>query len=262
MPELPDVEGFRRVLVACVEGRRVERVEVIDPGVLHDVSGAQLRRRLKGRRVTGVRRHGKWLLLDAEGTVLALHFGMTGELVCCHTGDPRERHDRVVIAVDTNRELRYRDQRKLQGLWLLDATEVDGFLAHQGPDAMTVSAAEFDRRLARRRGVKALLMDQSALAGLGNLLTDEILWRARLHPARRADNLSDEERGRLRDGMRRVLRAAVADGRVPERETWLTGHRDDPRPRCPRCHGTLRRSRVAGRTTVWCPRCQRAPGSR
>ncbi|MEU9055643.1 DNA-formamidopyrimidine glycosylase family protein [Streptomyces sp. NPDC048384] len=258
MPELPDVEGFRNVLQSCAKGRTIRRVDVRDPGVLHGVSARRLRDSLEGRRVTRAERHGKWLLARTGGPTLALHFGMTGLLLCAHPDDAAEPHDRVLLTVARDHQLRYRDQRKLQGLWLAgDDFDVVRLLRDQGPDALTVDREEFEDVLASHRGrVKSVLIDQSALAGLGNLLADEILWRARLRPNTPANALAEPERRRLYTEMRRTLRPAVAAGRVPPRPTWLTGHRDDPDPHCPRCGTHLRRTRVAGRTTVWCPGCQ------
>ncbi|WP_189928894.1 DNA-formamidopyrimidine glycosylase family protein [Streptomyces sulfonofaciens] len=225
-----------------------------------------------------------------EGPELLVHFGMTGELVCEDAGAGLHRHDRVVFTVEGGgaegdgdgdggsdrgrdrgrdrggggggsggaRELRYRDQRKLKGLWLVDAGGADRMLAEQGPDAAEVGRTGFDELLAGRRGgLKSALTDQSVIAGLGNLLADEILWRARLHPSEAVSGLSQEERGRLYAQVRGTVRASVRAGRVPGRDSWLTGHRDARDAHCPRCGTALRRTRVAGRTTVWCPHCQR-----
>lgn len=257
MPELPDVEAFREVLASCAQDRLIQRVEVHDAGVLHGVSARRLRDDLEGRRFAEPERHGKWLLARTDGPTVLLHFGMTGQLVCCRVADQLQTHDRVVFTVADDRQLRYRDQRKLQGLWLADEAGVARTLDRQGPDAMEIDRAGFEAALAGRRGsVKSTLTDQARLAGLGNLLADEILWRARLHPARRTSDLSDEERAGLYTELRGTLRSAVRAGRVPPRSSWLTGHRDGTDPVCPRCDGPLRRGRVAGRGTVWCPRCQ------
>jgi formamidopyrimidine-DNA glycosylase len=258
MPELPDVEGFRKALGSCAKGRAVEHVVVRDTGVLHGVSARRLRDALVGRRFTEPERHGKWLLARTDGPTLLLHFGMTGSLVCGSPDDPVEAHDRVLFTLSGGRRLGYRDQRKLRGLWLAhDDSEVARLLDDQGPDALAVDRAEFTAALCARRGrVKTVLTDQTVLAGLGNLLADEILWRARLRPTVPANDLTESDRRRLYTQMRRTLRSAVAAGRVPPRDSWLTGHRDDPDPACPRCDAPLRRSRVAGRGTVWCPRCQ------
>jgi formamidopyrimidine-DNA glycosylase len=258
MPELPDVEGFRKVLESCAKGRVIRRVDVRDTGVLHGVTTRRLRDALEGRRFTRPERHGKWLLARTGGPTLLLHFGMTGRLVCGRPDDPVEAHDRVLFTVARDRQLRYRDQRKLQGLWLADdESEVARLLGRQGPDALAVNREEFEAVLSARRGsVKTALIDQSVLAGLGNLLADEILWRAGLRPTSRASDLTEADRRRLYTHMRRTLRSAVTAGCVPPRDSWLTGHRDDPAPVCPRCGDPLHRSRTAGRATVWCPRCQ------
>ncbi len=258
MPELPDVEGFRQVLESCAKGRVIRGVEVRDAGVLHGVDARRLRDALEGRRFGTPERHGKWLLARTGGPTLVLHFGMTGQLVCGRVDDPVEAHDRVLFTLGGGRQLRFRDQRKLQGLWLAhDEADVERLLARQGPDALAVDRGEFEAVLSSRRGaLKTALTDQSVLAGLGNLLADEILWRARLRPDRPARDLARTDRRRLYGEMRRTLRSSVSAGCVPPRDSWLTGHRDDRDPRCPRCGTALRRSRMAGRGTVWCPRCQ------
>ncbi|MFE7898113.1 Fpg/Nei family DNA glycosylase [Streptomyces sp. NPDC057424] len=258
MPELPDVEGFRQVLESCAEGRVIRRVDVRDEGVLHGVDARRLGDVLEGRRFGSPQRHGKWLLARTGGPTLLLHFGMTGRLVCGLADDPVEAHDRVLFTLGGGRQLRFRDQRKLQGLWLAhDEADVERLLKRQGTDALAVGRAEFEEVLSERRGqIKTALTDQSVLAGLGNLLADEILWRARLRPDRGARGLTREDYRRLYSEMRRTLRSSVTAGCVPPRDSWLTGHRDDRDPRCPRCGTGLRRSRTAGRGTVWCPRCQ------
>jgi formamidopyrimidine-DNA glycosylase len=292
MPELPDVEGFRKVLESCAKGRVIERVEVRDTGVLHGTGAQGLRDALEGRRFEKPERHGKWLLAHTDGRpTLMLHFGMTGRLVCAgrndsaegdqaqrdqaqedqaqgdqarddsRQDDPPQPHDRVLFTLSGGRQLRYRDQRKLRGLWLAeDDSAVARLLADQGPDALSVSGEEFDSLLARRRGrIKTALTDQSVVAGLGNLLADEILWRARLRPDCQTRDLDKDARRSIYTHMRRTLRTAVSAECVPPRDSWLTGHRDERVPTCPRCGTHLRRSRVGGRGTVWCPHCQ--PGS-
>jgi formamidopyrimidine-DNA glycosylase len=261
MPELPDVEGYRRVLERGV-GRVVERVTVIDDGVLRNTSAAGLGRALHGRRLSHPGRHGKWLLVRTDGPIVLMHFGMTGELLWSPDDGDRDPHDRVVLVTDRG-ELRYRDQRKLQGIWLAhDDDEIESITGHQGPDALGISRDALEAALAGKRGgLKSTLMDQAVIAGLGNLLTDEILWRARLHPARPAGELAADELGRLHRATGSVLRASVRVGRVPPRRSWLTGVRDRDRPVCPRCNTSLRQSRVGGRRSWWCPRCQPAQGT-
>lgn len=259
MPELPDVEGFRRVLAEHGEGREVCQVEVRDADVLHGLGPRELDEALAGRRLHSPERHGKWLLAHTDGPTILLHFGMTGSLHWQEAGAPHHRHDRVVLAVDGG-ELCYRDMRKLQGLRLAtDRDAVERELAELGPDAASLSRRELDRVLADRRGaIKGVLADQSVIAGLGNLLVDEILWQAGIHPRRPCRELDADQRARLHRRLRSVLRSGMRAGRVPSRRTWLTGVRDDPEPHCPRCGAALRHDRAGGRRTVWCPRCQPA----
>jgi formamidopyrimidine-DNA glycosylase len=144
-------------------------------------------------------------------------------------------------------------------VWIAaDDDAVAEIVGDQGPDALTVDAQTFADRLSRRRGaLKPALMDQAVIAGLGNLLSDEICWQARITPTRRLTDLEPDEVRRLHTTMRRVLRTSVRHERVPGLPRWLTGVRDDPDPHCPRCGTALRRGHSSGRTTLWCPNCQR-----
>ncbi|KAB1143538.1 Fpg/Nei family DNA glycosylase [Streptomyces luteolifulvus] len=259
MPELPDVEGFCEVLNECGSGQYVRRVDVRDTGVLRGVSAQRLRREVEGRRLGRSWRHGKLLIVPvADGAVIVWHFGMTGELVCARADEPPIAHDRVLLTLDDERQLRYRDQRKLLGIRLApDQRALARLLDRLGPDALEMTREDFLDLLAERRGaVKGVLMDQSLIAGLGNLLSDEILWRARVAPRRPARALDDREARNVFTAMRGVLATATRAGCVPPRQTWLTGHRDDGEPACPRCGRGLQSRRVAGRRTVWCEHCQ------
>jgi formamidopyrimidine-DNA glycosylase len=257
MPELPDVEGFRAVLAEHGTGLRVERAEVADAGVLRDVSAGHFERSLRGRRFGDPGRHGKWLIARTDGPVLLMHFGMTGELRWAGPAEERHRHDRVMFAVPGG-ELRFRDMRKLQGITLAERPDDIGrVLAGLGPDALGVGQQDFADALGTgRQAVKAALLDQSVIAGLGNLLADEMCWRARIHPRRPVRQLAPAERARLHGQMWRVLRDAIPAGRVPAAPGWLTGSRDADGARCPRCGAALAKDRVAGWSTVWCPRYQ------
>lgn len=258
MPELPDVEGFRRILADHANGERIERVRVSDAGAVRDTTPRRLDRAVRGRRFRRPRRHGKWLVAPTEGgpTVL-LHFGMTGSLSWHAKDEPEHRHDRVVFELGDG-ELRYRDMRKLQGVRLATGdADLNRALGELGPDALDISRECFDELVTTRRGrLKSVLTDQTLIAGLGNLLADEVCWHAKINPARPARDLDDAERIRLYRAMRRVLRESIKDERVPPRPTWLTGVRDDPDPACPRCGTRLDRRRVGGRATLWCPHCQ------
>jgi formamidopyrimidine-DNA glycosylase len=258
LPELPDVEGFRRVLARHAVGKPIRRVEVRDRGVLRGASAPQLARALRGRRFRRPERHGKWLIARTDGSAaLLFHFGMTGSLWWRRAGEPEQPYDRIVFALGRG-ELRYKDLRKLHGVrFARGEATVERIVSQLGPDALGVSRSRFDQCLAGRGRLKARLADQSVIAGLGNLLIDEICWRARVNPLRKGSELSGEERKRMYAQMFRVLRASVRAARVPGYSSWLTGQRDKRDGACPRCRRKLARARVNGRMTVWCPRCQR-----
>jgi formamidopyrimidine-DNA glycosylase len=261
MPELPDVEDYRRIFVLRAVGRTVRGVEA-DPTVVRNADVPTLRRALVRRTFAEPTRHGKWLLCWTDGPALLLHFGMTGHLVSSEDERDRHRCDRLAIAFTDGTELRYRNMRKLGGIWLAhDADDVAAITGSLGPDALTVSRTEFLRRLERRRGgVKAALMDQSLVAGVGNLIADEVLWQARLHPMRRIETLTPDERRALFSRMHAVLREAVQRyDYVSRKRSWLNHVRGLPGARCPRCGTPLGRTAAAGRTTWFCPACQPRP---
>jgi formamidopyrimidine-DNA glycosylase len=251
VPELPDVEGFRRTFALRAEGKRVVGVRAVDRGMLRNSSPAGLGRALSGRRFGSARRHGKLLVCPTDGPALLLHFGMTGTFVW--SGDDH-RHDRLVLELDGG-DLHYRNMRRLGGIWLAksdrEIAQIEGGL---GPDWLDVSRAELDALLAQRRGsIKATLMDQRFAAGLGNLTADESLWHARIDPRRAVSSLDERERDVLYRKIQKVLRDSLPYGRVPRKRTWLTGARDRRDATCPRCGTRLQRLKIGGRTTVFCP---------
>ncbi|MFL6052819.1 MAG: Fpg/Nei family DNA glycosylase [Actinoallomurus sp.] len=258
VPELPDVEGFRRVLAEHT-GEQITAVRVWDAGVLRGTTARALDNALCGRRFEEPRRRGKWLLAPVGGPVLIFHFGMTGSLSWHTSDEPPHRHDRVAWSL-ADGELRFHDMRKLHGIRLAgDEEEAERIVGDVGPDALDVSRECFGELLSGRRGyLKPALIDQSLLAGLGNLLADEICWQARISPLRALPDLSEADLMALYRAMQEILREAVKAERIPRRDTWLSGARDEQDEPCPRCGTTLSRCRVGGRTTVWCRACQPA----
>jgi formamidopyrimidine-DNA glycosylase len=258
VPELPDVEHARGILSRHATGRRIQRVVTADPGILRNTGPVDLDRALRGHRFEEPERHGKWLLAWTTGPALLFHFGMTGLLIPANGPGGRHRHDRVIVELDRG-ELRYRNMRKLGGVWLAhDRTEAGTILGPLGPDALSLDRRGFRSLLERRRGrVKAALMDQRLLAGIGNLLADEVLWRAGIHPAQRIEDLGPAERDRLFQATRSVVRTSVERfDRLPS--GWLIHVRGRPDAACPRCGTPLGRTVVGGRTTYFCPKHQPA----
>jgi formamidopyrimidine-DNA glycosylase len=260
MPELPDVEHFRRFFSDHAAGRTIERVLVPDPGILRGIDAKPLDRALRGNRFLKPDRHGKWLIAWTTGPTVLIHFGMTGDLSWAEGPAGRHRHDRVVFVLDRG-ELRYRNMRKFGGLWLAhDPDEVTRILGRLGPDALELKRRQFIVLLARRRGqLKPALMNQRLVAGLGNILVDEVLWQARIHPSTPVETLTDTQRDELFTKIRSVVRRSVERyDYVDGNRRWLSHVRGRPGARCPRCGADLARTVIGGRTTYYCPREQPA----
>lgn len=261
MPELPDVEGFRRVLAQHATGQRIERVTAPAPEVVRNTSPQALGRAVHHRHFAEPARHGKWLFApvdDGDGPIVVMHFAMSGRLTWEPGQTRRDQHDRVVF-VCAGGELRFNQMRKFGGVWLAaDLAERDVITGPLGPDALGVDREAFHAGLDGRRGmIKSALMDQEVLAGLGNLTADEVLWHACVHPRAHVNALDVDTRDRVHEAIGHVLAESVRHGRVPVLDGWLTGSRDDDEPTCPRCGTPLEHGTVSSRTTYWCPQCQR-----
>jgi formamidopyrimidine-DNA glycosylase len=258
MPELPDVEGFRRYLARHAQDQTITGVETPDAQLIRNRSPQTLRTALVGKRFGQPSRHGKWLITPIGEAELMLHFGMTGELRWAPDDAGRRLHDRLIVVCESG-ELRYNNMRRFGGIWLArDESERRSVTGPLGPDAASVDRDTFEELLAARRGgIKAALMDQRLIAGVGNLLSDEILWRAGIHPATPVARLSRARRADVYHALRATVHESIRYGRVPHGHRWLTRVRDDREPLCPRCGASLRKATIAGRTACWCPREQR-----
>jgi formamidopyrimidine-DNA glycosylase len=259
LPELVEVEYYRRLAERALD-RPITRVDAPDPWFLkRDLTARTLRAALKGRRFTAARRIGKLLLLDTTGPTVGLRFGMTGRVLVDGSAGVDDllyssvrdepAWDRVTFHFADGGDLRVRDPRRLGGV-VLDPDEV-----RLGTDAWTVTPAGLRVALAGSTApLKARLMDQNRLAGVGNLTADEVLWRAGLDPARPAGSLTDAEHRRLHRHLRTTLDDLIAAG--GSHTGALQEHRLEG-GRCPRDGSPLLRRTVGGRTTWSCPRHQR-----
>jgi len=273
MPELPEVESVRRHLEPVLVGRRFERVSIDDPRLVRPYEPAEVAAELQGECVAAVERRGKYLVVRFEsGRVLLIHLRMTGSLLHAPNGSlPDDSHRRAVVTLDDGSDVAYRDVRRF-GTWLLlEPGEAEPYLgARVGDEPLDAlfTAARLGERLAgRRTSLKAALLDQRTLAGMGNIYADEALWRARLNPLRPAAGLDRNELRRLHRGIRGALEHGLArqgstlrDYRLPDGsggsmqdEFRVYGRRDEP---CDRCGTPISRTHVAGRTTWFCPTCQ------
>jgi formamidopyrimidine-DNA glycosylase len=260
MPELPEVETFRRYLDRTSLHQRITNVEVRDAYVLKRVSARELARQLKGQRFENSQRHGKHLFVCAGDAVcLRLHFGMTGSLEYLKRDQAAPKTARVIFRFSDNRRLVFDDQRKFGEIELIK--DVDEYLQTRGlgPDALGVSLSQFKKIFGQHRGaVKAILLNQQLIAGIGNLYADEILFHARVHPAAAAVRLSNQDLTRMFHATRYVLGKTIAlktdFNRLPK--SWLLTHREKG-GRCPRCSRALKSATIGGRTSWFCAHCQK-----
>jgi len=274
VPELPEVETVRLRLAPAVVGRRLERVEIHDSRLTRPEDPLVVAAELLGERVAALERRGKYLIFRFEsGRGLLVHLRMTGGFrLAAGNGLPDDPYVRAVVTLDDGSDVAYRDVRRF-GTWqLLEPHEVEPFLrARLGEEPLgrRFTARALGERLAGRRApVKAALLDQRTIAGMGNIYVDEALWRARIHPLRPGGELDQDEVKRLHRAVRRALEAGLArqgatirnyatpDGEAGamQHEFKVYGRAGEP---CPRCGTPIEKTRAGGRGTWYCPNCQR-----
>ncbi|MGH2925922.1 MAG: bifunctional DNA-formamidopyrimidine glycosylase/DNA-(apurinic or apyrimidinic site) lyase [Solirubrobacterales bacterium] len=294
MPELPEVETIRRQLEPAIRGRVIRSVEVLDDRWTRPEPPRSIERALSGRAIEAVERRGKYLLLRLSGDrALAMHLRMTGNLLLQDPGsglvadlessrptggprlyesDPALRHLRATIELDDGTRVLFTDPRRFGQAVVLDGSGVDEYMgARLGIEPLSGElTAEALCRLAagRRAPLKSFLLDQRGIAGIGNIYADEALHRAALHPLSPAGSMKPEDCARLRDAIVVTLEAGLRNGgasiddyldargeRGAMQDEFLVHTREGDA--CPRCGAEIRRIVVAGRSTYFCPSCQR-----
>jgi formamidopyrimidine-DNA glycosylase len=263
VPELPDVEVFKRYLDATSLHKSIREVKVEDHRVLRDVSVQKLKERLRGKKIHRTRRHGKYLLANLdEREWLVLHFGMSGRLKYFRVDDSRPRHSRVLLTFSNGFHLAYVSKRMLGEVGIFKG-HLDDFIEEKelGVDAGEIGWQVFKEHFKSRRGtIKSALMNQKIMAGLGNIYTDEVLFQARVHPKTSVSDLDAKRLKSLFKKMNSVLKTAIDCQADPEKipDSYLLLHRNKE-GRCPRSHGVLSRIKINARTTYFCPECQGQP---
>jgi formamidopyrimidine-DNA glycosylase len=274
MPELPEVETIRSRLAPRLEGRTVERVEIVDPRLTRPEPPEAIAAALEGERIARLGRRGKYLVFEFEsGRHLLVHLRMTGNVEHpARGGLAADPYRRAVVRLDDGSDVAYRDVRRF-GTWaLLEPGELDEYFAVRRLGGEPLERGFTTRALTRalegrRAPIKAALLDQRAAAGVGNIYADEALWRARIHPLRPAGSLDAAEIARLRKAIRAALEMGIArqgatlrDYRDPEGrrgrmqdEFRVYGRAGEP---CSRCGTAIEKTRAGGRGTWYCPYCQ------
>ena len=279
MPELPEVETVVRGLAAVLPGRNILSVRLGKTDFIDDPPA--LEQLMPGSRILGVRRHGKFLAVELEAQKqpeskfsLLIHLGMTGQLTVRRPEEPVAPHTHVFFALDDGRELRYTDIRRFGRMMLVPQLQREQILGRLGLDPLEGRQADFCAQLVGRRArIKALLLDQRVFRGMGNIYSDESLWRARIHPARHAASLKRDELARLYRVVRSVLNEAIrlrgssvsdyvdSNGSPGEYQRRHRVYQREGKG-CIRCGTKIRRVNVAGRSSYFCPQCQQAPRTR
>ena len=269
MPELPEVETNARNLARWAEGRRI--LEVTPPPGTRETLGTPPRafvERLRGRKIERVRRRGKWILCDlSDGGGLGLHLGMTGHILRARKGQPLPRFARGVFALSGGTRVVFVDSRRFGRLVPTTREGLQELVADLGPDALEVTPKFLAEALARTaRTVKETIMDQHVLAGVGNLYAAEALWRAKIHPARGARAVARDPAlvRRLASAIRAALRHGLRTYVGEEEPAYIEEGGPNPfycydrqgEP-CRRCRTTIRAMTIGGRTSAYCPHCQR-----
>jgi formamidopyrimidine-DNA glycosylase len=282
MPELPEVETVVRGLRSSLPGRSIVDVRF---GKTDFVEGPQaIAERLPGMRIADVSRLGKFISIELKpnapgdtvcpGFSFIVHLGMTGQLTIASGGSPVAPHTHCYFGLDDGRELRYTDIRRFGRMRLVAESSLEDFKRRLGEEPLEVSAKEFCRVLGSRRArVKALLLDQKVLRGIGNIYADESLYRAGLHPARIGQDLTKKQLLALHKAIRHVLADAIrfrgssisdyidSEGNRGEFQLRHRVYQREGQP-CFRCRAKIRRMIVAGRSSHFCPRCQPPPRKR
>jgi formamidopyrimidine-DNA glycosylase len=261
MPELPDVEVFRRYLDATSLHKRVKEVQVHSRNMLEGAPVWKLKATLEGHAFQSTERHGKYLFAALDNThSLVLHFGMTGFLKYFKDLEKNPPHERMLLSFYNGYHLAYDCQRKLGKISLTE--DLEAFISEEklGSDALD---KEFDLEAFRgvlsvsRSTVKSALMNQSLEAGIGNIYSDEIVFQAGIHPKAKAQDLNDKATERLFQSMKDVLNTAIDSGAKPQElpDTYIIPRRKKS-GKCPRCGNVLKKEKISGRSSYFCDKCQ------
>ena len=272
MPEMPEVETVRRTLLPLIKGKTIKEVTVWYPKIITG-DAKEFKQQLVGKKITTIDRYAKYLLIRLSGNLTVVsHLRMEGKYRLVKINTKKDKHDHVQIVFSDNSALRYNDVRKFGRMQLIktgtekEKTGISKLGAEPNSAAFTVSYLQ--NGLARKKkNIKNTLLDQSVVAGLGNIYVDEVLWETKIHPLSQANTIPAEKVAQLRDNINSLIELAIAE-RGTTIHTYLDangktggfqkmlqvyGHKGEP---CVRCGTPLEKIKVNGRGTTFCPKCQ------
>jgi formamidopyrimidine-DNA glycosylase (fpg) len=274
MPELPEVETVRRSLLTKLPGRSVTEIQVRDARLRVPVAEEKLNELIAGRRITDLSRRAKYLIIHFDGgSYLIIHLGMSGQLLLVSPGLPFDKHDHIIFSLDDRLELRFRDPRRFGMVVALSESELNDYapLKQLGPEPLAANCKAdylFERSRGLTKPVKNFLMDQRVIVGVGNIYASESLFLAGIHPLKPAGRISRARWQKLMEAIKRVLRDAIRQGGTTlnsfrdsqgnagyfQIALRVYGRKGEP---CLTCQTMIRAQVVAGRSTFFCPKCQR-----
>jgi formamidopyrimidine-DNA glycosylase len=260
MPELPEVESFKKVIDNCALGKEIDVVKILAPNMLLSISGRKLKTTLTGNVFQGTIRHGKFLFITLEkGGSLLLHFGLTGDVACIEAGETPPSRFVLQCHFADDSSFFFTDTRKLGKISLVENVEEFVRERRYGKDALKISLIDFIKSTSKKKApIKSVLMDQKLVAGVGNEYSDEILFQTKIHPATPATNLTAKQLEKVYVKMVGILKEAVrkrADrGKLDQ--FFFLGHRKAGLI-CPRCSGKTAYQSIGGRSSYFCPKCQK-----
>src|SRR3989344_46553 len=273
MPELPEVETIKRDLNKELKGRKILKLKFYDWAKMLKPDPKSVAEAIEGKKIKNFDRRAKLLLvhLDDHGTTIAIHLKLSGQFLLKKPADPPDRFTHIVIELDKGEELRFNDLRKFGFMKVVrDKGELEKLLSEFGPEPLTPEfTLETFKKIVTKSSVKikTVIMDQGKISGVGNIYADEALWYAKIHPERRADKLSDKELKDLYDAILFVIKEGIDDrgtsvdqyldiySKPGKHAKNLKVFRLNKEP-CPRCGREIRKIRVNGRGTHYCPKCQ------
>jgi formamidopyrimidine-DNA glycosylase len=274
MPELPEIETVKRTLEPLICGATIIKCQLVRPEIIAHPQAAEFCKRISGQRITASGRRGKYLLIGLHsGDTLIAHLRMTGRMLCTPPTHPFHLHTHAVFTLDNGRELRFVDTRRFGRLWLQSADEIDDFSGiHRlgiEPFDEAFGATYLKDKLSHRHiTIKQGILDQTVLAGLGNIYADEVLFAAAVAPIRPTGSLTDEEWQAIAAAVCPILTSSIARngttfsdyldgvGREGQNMPYLQAYKRAGES-CNRCGGTMVRIKVGGRSTFYCPNCQK-----
>ncbi|MFC1915954.1 bifunctional DNA-formamidopyrimidine glycosylase/DNA-(apurinic or apyrimidinic site) lyase [Chloroflexota bacterium] len=269
MPELPEVETVKNELTPHIVGRKLTGITLLWNGIVKQPSTEEFRSRLIGQKVTGLVRHGKYLILNlTSDDLLVIHLKMSGSLLVGQDSSEPPQFTRAIIHLDKNANVFFRDPRKFGAMWLIkDSTSITKKLGPEPLEADFTPQVLAERLKNRKAPIKALLCDQSVIAGIGNMYADEALYAAKIYPLRQGGSLSPDEIEHLHHAIQQILRTAIGNKGAsivnyyrPSGEKGTAhfefkvahGHSKH----CPICGSAIQRITVRNRGTYFCPKCQ------